>query len=224
MGSVRHGPPVKLAQMIRDSLGLSVAVETGTFQGSGAVALGTLFSDVWSIELSPELAAAARLHHPDPHLHFVQGSSADTLPDVLNGINSPALFWLDGHYSGEGTAGVEYECPILDEVRAIDDWALGDRSVILIDDARLFLGPPPSPYKRKQWPGLMDVSDALRHTHKRYLTVFEDVIIAVPIEAQEAVDDYYSMHMYPHRSPLRIAAGHVKYRLTKLAKGSGEPE
>ena len=63
-------------------------------------------------------------------------------------------FYLDGHYSGGGTANSEN--PIMTEIRAVLAWVrAGDcascqdggiinrrrRSVIVIDDARLFTGP-----------------------------------------------------------------------------------
>lgn len=47
------------------------------------------------------------------------------------------MFWLDGHYSGEGTAKGDKETPILEELKCIlnkNDY----KHVILIDDARLF--------------------------------------------------------------------------------------
>lgn len=61
---------------------------------------------------------------------------------------------------------------------------------MLIDDARLFLAPPPPPHDREQWPSFMQVMDALRARHERYVTVFEDVIVAVPLSARATVEDY----------------------------------
>ena len=47
------------------------------------------------------------------------------------------MFWLDGHYSGKGTAKGKKETPILEELKTIFD--TNDlRYVILIDDARHF--------------------------------------------------------------------------------------
>ena len=58
-------------------------------------------------------------------------------------------------------------------------------SVILIDDARLFFAPPDPPHKREQWPTFMDIADQVRQRHQRYVTALEDVIVAVPLHAQE---------------------------------------
>ena len=183
--------PISLSQMLRDSLGLAAAVETGTFMGRGAQALRSVFPRVWSIELSDELYYAACREISAPGLTFVYGSSVQVLPALLTEIAEPALFWLDGHYSGEGTAGVEMECPLLEEIAAIDASPNAPRSVLLIDDARLFLGPPPDPHKPDHWPTLMSVLDTLRTKHDRYLTLFEDMVIAVPPAARTIIESYY---------------------------------
>jgi hypothetical protein len=49
------------------------------------------------------------------------------------------LFWLDAHYSGEGTALADSETPVLSELDCIFSHAVKGH-VILIDDARCFDG------------------------------------------------------------------------------------
>lgn len=173
-------------------LGLESAVETGTFRGDSAALLADYFPAVWSIELSPELhrAASARLRDR-PHITVLQGSSRDQLKAVCNQLTGPALFWLDGHWSGDGTAGEFDECPVLEEIAVIDGSAHGGQAAILVDDARLFFGPPLPPHRRDQWPAFLEVADQLRATHDRYVTVLEDVVIAVPVSARELVDQYW---------------------------------
>jgi len=52
-------------------------------------------------------------------------------------LQQPALFWLDGHYSGEVTAKGDKNTPIYEELTHI--WNAPDLGhVILIDDARCF--------------------------------------------------------------------------------------
>src|ERR1700738_545024 len=116
MGAVSFGVPMRLAHQLCDRLALGAAVETGTFHGESARALGEIVQTVWSIELSPELHAAAKARFLDrPNLNFAQGSSVEVLPGILESVTTPALFWLDGHWSGGETAGVGKECPVLDE-------------------------------------------------------------------------------------------------------------
>ena len=58
---------------------------------------------------------------------------------MINTSNGRILFWLDGHYSGEGTGGCDEVCPIIAELRLIAQSKRKDHC-ILIDDARLFIG------------------------------------------------------------------------------------
>jgi hypothetical protein len=56
----------------------------------------------------------------------------------MNELNEPAIFWLDGHYSGGFTAMGEKETPVYEELKII--FSNKQDHVILIDDARLFNG------------------------------------------------------------------------------------
>ena len=72
-------------------------------------------------------------------------------PELLHDIHEPALFWLDGHYSGGFTARGDKETPVEAELRAILAHPVKGH-VILIDDARCFTGvndyPPISAMQR----------------------------------------------------------------------------
>jgi hypothetical protein len=192
MGSVRPGVPRVLARSICDALGLKAAVETGTYQGDSLLELAGIVPEAWSIELSGELHDAAKKRLAQyPNLHCAGGDSTAVLPGLLATVPGPALFWLDGHWSGGETAGADRECPVLAEISMIDAWAFAADSSILVDDARLFFGPPPPPHDRTQWPTFEQVFDRLRATHRRYITVLEDVVIAVPTRCRGVVEDYW---------------------------------
>ena len=191
-----HPLPQRLAEDLARRLDLKVAVETGTYLGDTAALLRGSFPEVWTIELSEELHAKAQRSHASVEgLHFLLGSSIDILPKLVGDIGQPALFWLDGHWTaaaGAGsTAGQEKQCPVMEEIAAIDEYDWSQRSCILIDDARLFLGPPGKPYRREDWPSFIEVVDLLRSRHPRFVTVLEDVIIAGPPDMQPIVDDYW---------------------------------
>jgi hypothetical protein len=192
MGLVRGGIPIELARRMHVELGLDSAVETGTFRGDSTALLASYFPAVWSIELSPELHRAASVRLRDQsHVTVLQGSSREQLRGVCSQLSGPALFWLDGHWSGDGTAGEFDECPVLEEIAVIDASAFGGQAVVLVDDARLFFGPPLPPHRRDQWPTFLELADQLRAAHDRYVTVLEDVVIAVPVSAREVVDRYW---------------------------------
>lgn len=220
MGSHRAGVPIELAVLLRDDLHLVAAVETGAYLGASAADLAVQFDSVVSIELSAELASAAATRYSSvSNLSFVIGDSSTELPRVLSRLGGPALFWLDGHWSGGPTAGVERECPVLAEIDAIDRSEFASGSAVLVDDARLFLGPPPPPHKREHWPTLMQVTDRLRREHDRYVTLIEDVIVAVPPNAQDCVDSYWSTR--PPHAP--VAPQRLLRRLLPLIRGVRRP-
>ncbi len=117
---------------------LNILVETGTFQGDMIYAMRRNFREIHTIELSEEFHSRARRRFArHAHIHCIHGDSARKLPEVLEKLDSPALFWLDGHYSSGQTAkGVE-ETPIVEEIKHLHQHGRkGD--VIIIDDARNF--------------------------------------------------------------------------------------
>jgi hypothetical protein len=184
MGSVTSGLPGGIALELARLAQASVFVETGTFQGRSALWASKPFDAVYTIEKSDALYA---LHEEGlvqlPGVKPLHGDSRAVLPGVLAELGArSALFWLDGHWSGEGTAGADDECPLLGELACLSG---RERDLILIDDARLFLGAPPRPYRPAAWPTIADILDALPGTRSRwFIQIVDDVIFCVP--AQDA--------------------------------------
>lgn len=116
---------------------IGVLIETGTFEGEMARKCREAFREIHTIELDAGLAErAARRLGRWPWIHVHTGDSATVLPPLLERIEEPVLFWLDGHYSGEGTAHGAKETPLGEEIEAIAARRRpGD--VVLVDDARL---------------------------------------------------------------------------------------
>lgn len=114
-------------------------VESGTFRGDTVAAMLPFFRNLVSIELFEELyLAASKRFEGNPNVSILNGDSGKVLASVINEIDGPIVYWLDGHYSGSGTAlAKDTQCPIIAELNAII--ARGNPAdVILIDDARLF--------------------------------------------------------------------------------------
>lgn len=140
----RPVPPPHAAkqQVIRDmqqKFNTRILVETGTYLGDMIALQKDRFDKLYSIELSEKLyQRALRRFRNDKKITLLQGDSGNRLKEIIAQLNGPALFWLDGHYSGGITAMGDKECPVREELASI----LPDAKdhVILIDDARLFNG------------------------------------------------------------------------------------
>jgi hypothetical protein len=181
MGAIRMGPPEELILALRKRSGLDHFVETGTFRGDTAVWAAAHFPRVTTIEMSAAIHAAAKARFSSlANVRAIEGDSRAALGELLAGLSQPAIFWLDAHWSGLDTAGIDAECPVLDELVRIN--ASPQAHVVLVDDARLFCAPPPRPHRAEQWPDLRNLVEALAAGSRRYVVLFEDVFVAVPSE------------------------------------------
>ncbi len=141
----RVGPPPHLVKQATvrqygSRFGLDTLVETGTYMGDMVAALRSDFVRIYSIELDEQLYRfACRRFRGHLRISLLQGDSSVVLPSLLASISSPCLFWLDGHYSGGTTARAGRNTPIVDELQAIVRHSVRGH-VILIDDARCFVG------------------------------------------------------------------------------------
>ena len=123
---------------------LHVLVETGTFAGEMVEAMRRHFDHIYSIELSREYHDAAKKRFSAfPHIELLMGDSGVVLRSVVKNLNEPALFWLDGHYSGGITARGINDTPIIEELNCLYPGRFGN--VVIIDDARLFGTDPAYP-------------------------------------------------------------------------------
>jgi hypothetical protein len=226
MGEVFWGIPETLARLLVRDLGLRGAVETGTHLGDSAVKLRELVPEVWTIELSEYYIERARdRHRGASNVHFMQGRSDAVLRELASKWTAPMLYWLDAHWCGRHTAGSEAQCPVLGEIEALDESPSAASSVVMIDDARFFIGAPDVGFgfRREDWPTFMQVADALRATHPRYVTTFQDVIIAGPPSAQAVVEAYWHEHLAGGSVPPPVAARQLFNAARQLIKSVTPP-
>lgn len=135
-------PAVKhaIVKEYQKRFGLRTLVETGTFAGGMIEAVAGEFERIYSIELSDEWhARAVKRFRNLPHVTLLHGDSGVRLRDVLAELSTPALFWLDAHYSGPVTARGAVDSPIVRELETIRDHPIRGH-VVLIDDMRDFQG------------------------------------------------------------------------------------
>jgi hypothetical protein len=192
MGAVNFSLSPDLVQALTDALPLEVLVETGTFEGDTIAALLSRFREIHSVELSPHYFEHAKVRFANElHVHIAHGDSPSCLKGLVPALSGRGvLYYLDAHWCvARNTAGEKSQCPLLDELRAID--RLGETSVIVIDDARLFLAPPPAPHDISQWPSFDEIVTALRRLSDRHeLMVVNDVVVFYPPAARDAIHGF----------------------------------
>ena len=134
-------PPIvkqlQLASYVKGS-GYDRFVETGTYLGWTTHAIASMGVTVDTIELAELHYKRAITHfgsNPKIKCHF--GDSTTVLPQILSDLNEPAVFWLDGHFSGGDTAMGATATPISEELEALASHAIKGH-VVLVDDIRIF--------------------------------------------------------------------------------------
>jgi hypothetical protein len=184
-------PNARKRQLLHETLSfhqLKVAIETGTFLGDTTAFLADRCDRVITIELDPGLAARARERFKSrTNVTVLEGDSGEQLPDVLAGVDEPALFWLDGHFSGfhEGvqTARGKTDTPLRSELETIVAWSLAPSSVILIDDARM-LGLP-------DYPTFAEIREMVRPLGDPSVAIICDSVV---IQPYRVVPEGYVLH------------------------------
>ena len=115
--------------------------ETGTHRGNGvALALEAGFEDCRSIELhAGNYEACKERFKDDCRVKLYFGDSSKMLSSMISDISEPITFFLDAHFSGEGTANGTALNPIHAELEqiALNPWKA---HVIIIDDWRCYGG------------------------------------------------------------------------------------
>ena len=144
-------------------------VETGTYLGETTAAMADLYDKVYTVEIHEGMyRKAAERFASRPSIQCFLGDSAHALADIVKLLDGPAVFWLDGHYSGSHTGRAGYDTPIEQELSIIFAHSRKDH-VILIDDARLFVG-------RNSYPRIGKLRKFVRANSDYGMTIREDII------------------------------------------------
>ena len=119
---------------------INVFIESGTYKGDTTYYCRNLFTKIYSIELDSSLfERATQRFEKYPYIKIVNGDSGEKIEEILKNVAEPCLFWLDGHYSEGITAKGDLNTPVLKELTHIFNHQCKSH-VILIDDARCFIG------------------------------------------------------------------------------------
>jgi hypothetical protein len=150
---------VRTLKKYADPADYEVAVETGTLFGDSALRLSRHFPMVYTIEINRDLFERAAARFKDHNgIRVLCGDSKQVLAALVKEIRRPCLFYLDAHFSGDGSTNwkksrwrgyrvdtgyagdrptAENQVPLFEEIKAIHD-GLKSRCLIYIDDADEF--------------------------------------------------------------------------------------
>lgn len=186
--------PRDLVLRVQDIANIPYFIETGTAGGESVAWAAKHFEQCWTIEVD-QTREITKVEGVNYHA----GNTLEVLPDILSrdefkDKETPIFFWLDAHWCEPYPNDTgRKECYLIEEIEAIKGRI---NSVIMIDDARLFAGPPPYPNDPRDWPRLDTVFAKLRECFPAHMiTIVDDFIIAVPqslvpVIDQEWVDNY----------------------------------
>lgn len=133
---------------VAQQTGATVLIETGTYLGLTSYRCSFVFQNVFTIEISQQLAtAAARFLGRRINVTVICGDAVAELPKIFQQHSfDRAVVFLDGHFSGGNTASGESPEPVLEELRLLKPFT--DRiGAIVIDDFRTFGTTSSSPEK-----------------------------------------------------------------------------
>lgn len=196
MGAITFSLDLGLVKALRKVMPIEIFVETGTFTGDTIELVKNHFQKIYTVELSPSYYEAALVRFQSHHnVTAKHGDSADVLTNLQQALrNTSVLYYLDAHWCmAEDVAGGISQCPLIRELRAIESLNIG--SVIIIDDARLFLAAPSAPNEISQWPTFDEVLLALRTISEHHkVMILNDVIIFFPPPAEIELTKYAQDH------------------------------
>ena len=106
--------PATLCLHLANLARAQVFIETGTYLGETARWAAKFFSDVRTVELGAERYADTSAALRDlSNVVCYQGDSRAVLAKLREELaGTPSVMWLDGHWSGDDTAGKNDECPL----------------------------------------------------------------------------------------------------------------
>ncbi len=201
--------PKEFVLRLLKAVDISYFIETGTAGGDSVKWAKDHFQKCWTIELDKK-----QLIDEVEGITYIQGNTVDHLPSILEKDEFKedpyVLFWLDAHFcDSEPNKTNNKECYLIEEIEIISG---RKNAVILIDDARLFAGPPPWPNDPRDWPRLDEIFYKLKLGFpEHFTTVVDDYIVRVPQSLIPTVDaEWRENYRYRYRSAETILQESVR--------------
>lgn len=193
MGAISFSIDPDLVEALCERRPFDLFFESGGYKGDSVALVQAHFPRIVTVELSELYVGELRARFKDSKkVEVVHGDSAQVLKQRHQELSAQGvLYWLDAHWcAAPGVLMKGPQCPLLDELAALGK--LNEHSVVIIDDARLFLAPPPQPHAINDWPSFFELKSRLDRclgaTHE-YLIV-NDCIVVFPSLMRDAVIEY----------------------------------
>lgn len=148
----------------------NIFIETGSLVGQGIEqALEAGFDKILSIELSEwHYVVCMNKFYSNSKVNLFLGDSSVILKNIIDQIDQPATFWLDGHYSGGNTAKGEKESPLMEELEIIKNHKIKNHTII-IDDMRCWIKNNNTCFFDK-----LDIENKLKEINPNYILLYEN--------------------------------------------------
>lgn len=162
----------KIVRIYGKKFRINILIESGTFKGDMVYGVRNGFKKIITIELSDYFFKKAKIRLRNfENIKVIKGDSGEKIKQILRFAKEPAVFWLDGHYSGGHTTKSKVNTPIINELKSILIHKIKTH-VILIDDARHFTG-------KDDYPKTNDLKKMLRDSNYS-MKVKDDIIRITP--------------------------------------------
>lgn len=209
------GPPEDVVFFLRDTAKVGCFIETGTYYGETTSWAAQNFSEVITIELSEKYFSQAQERFRDtPNVEVRFGDSKETLKTLVPQLTTPTMFWLDAHFCCD-SAGQGDPAPILAEITTI--YSGSKEHILLIDDARLFLSPPPAS-PNDEYPDVCELLTTLMATGNPYVVLHDDVLICVPQKYKSILFRFFQTVVYPSKNHTQPALAKALSRMKAAIK------
>ena len=113
-------------------------IETGTYYGLNLEEVVEEYKQIYTIEIEKKWVEYNEEKFEDKNnIQIIEGDSSVKLPELCSEIEEGVTFFLDAHYSGEGTGYKEKTSPIIKELESIF-YRKNNKDIILINNLRIF--------------------------------------------------------------------------------------
>ena len=137
---------IKMKVLDKFSIKNATWIETGTFKGETTAFLAKSANKVFTIEPDESLHKKAKKKLAKiKNIQVVFGESEKELKKITATLDEDCNFWLDGHYSGEGTYKGTKVFPINEELIAIESLIKKGRKIAIFIDDVTFINPITTP-------------------------------------------------------------------------------